>query len=31
VASQTAVALAEWAVDHNPDIERSQEGYDSRT
>lgn len=26
---QPALALAEWAVDHNPDIERSQEAYDS--
>lgn len=25
-----AVALAEWAVAHNPDIERSQAAYDSR-
>ncbi len=24
-----AVALAEWAVDHNPDIELNQAGYDS--
>ena len=24
-----AVALAEWAVDHNPGIERSQDSYDS--
>ena len=24
-----AVTLAEWAVDHNPHIERSQESYDS--
>ena len=26
---EPAVALAEWAVDHNPDIERSHEAYDS--
>ena len=26
---QPAIALAEWAVDHNPQIERSQEAYDS--
>jgi DNA-binding HxlR family transcriptional regulator len=25
-----AVALAEWAVEHNPDIERSQQAFDSR-
>ncbi|MDI1462645.1 helix-turn-helix domain-containing protein [Catellatospora sp. KI3] len=25
-----AVALAEWAVEHNPDIERSHQAYDSR-
>ena len=24
-----AVALAEWAVDHNPGIERSQDSYDA--
>ena len=26
---QPAVALAEWAVDHNPEIERSHASYDS--
>jgi DNA-binding HxlR family transcriptional regulator len=26
---QPAVALAEWAVDHNPHVERSQAAYDS--
>jgi DNA-binding HxlR family transcriptional regulator len=26
---EPAVALAEWAVDHNPDIELSQAAYDS--
>ena len=26
---EPAVALAEWAVDHNPDIELSQTDYDS--
>ena len=26
---EPAVALAEWAVDHNPEIERSQDAYDS--
>ena len=26
---EPAIALAEWAVDHNPHIERSQESYDS--
>lgn len=26
---QPAVALAEWAVDHNPEIERSQTAYDA--
>ncbi|HEY0816063.1 MAG TPA: helix-turn-helix domain-containing protein [Pseudonocardia sp.] len=25
-----AVMLAEWAIDHNPDVERSQQSYDSR-
>ncbi|MFJ3084522.1 winged helix-turn-helix transcriptional regulator [Streptomyces halstedii] len=25
---EPAVKLAEWAVDHNPDIERSQASYD---
>jgi DNA-binding HxlR family transcriptional regulator len=25
-----AVTLAEWAVEHNPDIERSHAAYDSR-
>ncbi|MBV1852862.1 winged helix-turn-helix transcriptional regulator [Catellatospora tritici] len=25
-----AVALAEWAVEHNPEIERSHQAYDSR-
>jgi len=27
---EPAVALAEWAVRHNPDIERSQQSYDAR-
>jgi DNA-binding HxlR family transcriptional regulator len=27
---EPAVALAEWAVDHNPEIERSQIAYDDR-
>jgi len=27
---EPAMALAEWAVEHNPDIERSQQSYDSR-
>ncbi|WP_240983024.1 helix-turn-helix domain-containing protein [Streptomyces sp. S3(2020)] len=27
---EPAVALAEWAVEHNPDIERSHRAYDSR-
>jgi len=27
---QPAVALAEWAVDHNPQIERSQRAYDEQ-
>ena len=26
---EPAVALAEWAVDHNPEIERSQAAYDA--
>ncbi|WP_030455771.1 winged helix-turn-helix transcriptional regulator [Herbidospora cretacea] len=26
-----AITLAEWAVEHNPDIERSQTAYDTRT
>jgi DNA-binding HxlR family transcriptional regulator len=26
-----AVTLAEWAIQHNPDIERSQQDYDERT
>lgn len=26
---EPAVALAEWAVDHNPEIERSQTAYDA--
>ncbi|MFE6284204.1 winged helix-turn-helix transcriptional regulator [Streptomyces sp. NPDC057877] len=25
---EPAVALAEWAIEHNPDIERSRDGYD---
>jgi len=25
-----AMTLAEWAIEHNPDIERSQQAYDSR-
>jgi DNA-binding HxlR family transcriptional regulator len=25
-----AVTLAEWAIQHNPDIERSQQDYDAR-
>lgn len=25
-----AVALAQWALEHNPDIEKSQQDYDSR-
>ncbi|MFI7674836.1 winged helix-turn-helix transcriptional regulator [Actinophytocola sp. NPDC049390] len=25
-----AVRLAEWAVEHNPDIERSRRDYDER-
>ncbi|GHJ48213.1 HxlR family transcriptional regulator [Catellatospora sp. TT07R-123] len=28
---EPAVMLAEWAVEHNPDIERHHEAYDSRT
>jgi DNA-binding HxlR family transcriptional regulator len=27
---EPAVTLAEWAIEHNPDIERSHEAYDSR-
>ena len=27
---EPAVTLAEWAVEHNPGIERSQQAYDSR-
>jgi DNA-binding HxlR family transcriptional regulator len=27
---EPAVTLAEWAVEHNPDIERSHQAYDSR-
>ena len=27
---EPAVALAEWAIDHNPDVERSRQSYDSR-
>ena len=27
---EPAVAIAEWAVEHNPDIERSQQAFDSR-
>ncbi|MEV4536222.1 helix-turn-helix domain-containing protein [Asanoa sp. NPDC049518] len=27
---EPAVALAEWAIEHNPDIEISQQTYDSR-
>jgi DNA-binding HxlR family transcriptional regulator len=27
---EPAVALAEWAIEHNPDIEVSQQAYDSR-
>jgi DNA-binding HxlR family transcriptional regulator len=27
---EPAVTLAQWAIDHNPDIERSQTSYDSR-
>jgi DNA-binding HxlR family transcriptional regulator len=27
---EPAVTLAEWAIDHNPDVERSQQSYDSR-
>jgi len=26
---EPAVALAEWAVDHNPHVERSQDAYDA--
>ena len=28
---EPAVALAEWAVDHNPHVERSQAAYDAGT
>jgi DNA-binding HxlR family transcriptional regulator len=27
---EPAVTLAQWAIDHNPDIQRSQDSYDSR-
>jgi DNA-binding HxlR family transcriptional regulator len=27
---EPAVTLAEWAIQHNPDIERSQQDYDAR-
>lgn len=27
---EPAVALAEWAVEHNPDLERNQQAFDSR-
>jgi DNA-binding HxlR family transcriptional regulator len=26
---EPAVTLAEWAIEHNPDIERSHQAYDS--
>ena len=27
---EPAVTLAQWAVEHNPEIEASQDSYDSR-
>lgn len=27
---EPAVTLAEWAIEHNPDIERSHQAYDTR-